>query len=117
MAKFADLANELHAARTEGRKDDQQKVRLDLLPFGALLEVGRVMTHGANRYGADNWLQGMAWRRLLGAALRHLFAFAMGEGRDPETGLSHLAHAACCCLFLLTYQLEGLGTDDRPGRD
>ncbi len=97
----------------EGRKDDHAKPRTDLLPPGALLEVSKVLGSGADRYGADNWRKGMAWRRLIGACLRHVFAFARGEDRDPETGLSHLAHAGCCVLFLLTYQLESLGTDDR----
>lgn len=96
-----------------GRKDDAGKPRTDLLPAGALLEVAKVLGSGADRYGADNWRRGMAWRRLIGAALRHMFAFAKGEDRDPETGLSHMAHCCCCVLFLLTYQLEKLGHDDR----
>ncbi len=97
----------------EGRKDDGAKNRLDLLPFAALEEVGKVLTHGAGKYAPDNWRKGMAWRRLIGAALRHVFAFAKGENLDPETGLSHLAHAICCLGFLLTYHLESIGSDDR----
>jgi hypothetical protein len=40
----------------------------------------------------------------------------MGEndGRDHESGRSHLAHAACCVLFLLAYERRKVGTDDRP---
>jgi hypothetical protein len=68
----------------------------------------------AKSTGDHNWRKGMAWHRLFGAALRHLWAWYRGEKADPETGLSHLAHAACCVLFLLTYELKGLGTDDRP---
>jgi hypothetical protein len=101
------------APAASGRKDDAAKNRLDLLPFAALEEVGKVLTHGAGKYAPDNWRKGMAWRRLIAAALRHIFAFARGEDRDPETGLSHLAHATCCLTFLLTYQLERLGQDDR----
>lgn len=101
------------APALEGRKDDQAKPRTDLLPAGALLEVAKVLGSGADRYGADNWRKGMAWRRLIGALLRHVLAFSRGEDRDPDTGLPHLAHATCCALFLLTYQLEKLGQDDR----
>lgn len=97
----------------EAVKADAEKVRLELLPIRAITEVGKVLTFGGKKYGADNWRLGMQWRRLIGAAFRHLFAFARGEDRDPETGLPHLAHATCCLLFLLTYQLEGLGHDDR----
>lgn len=97
----------------EGLKFDEGKVRLDLLPFDALTEVAKVLTHGANKYGDRNWEKGMKWGRLLGAALRHLFAWARREDLDPETGLSHLAHAACSVLFLLTYTLRGIDGDDR----
>lgn len=82
-------------------KHDAGKQRLDLLPFDALLDVGRVLTHGAAKYPADNWRKCSEPRRYLGAALRHLFAHATGERMDPDSGLPHLAHAACNVLFLL----------------
>lgn len=99
---------------TAGVKHDSSKVRTDLLPPDALWAVSEVMTDGAAKYGDRNWERGMAWGRLLGASLRHLFAWAMGENLDRETGRPHLAHAACCVLFLLSYQLRGIGVDDRP---
>lgn len=100
-------------ASGEAQKFDAEKVRLELFHFGALEEIGKVLTFGAVKYGADNWRLGMSWRRLIGAALRHIFAFARGQDRDPETGLSHLAHAGCCIVFLLGYQINRLGVDDR----
>jgi hypothetical protein len=96
-----------------GIKYDGGKPRMELLPFEALEAVARVMAFGAVKYGDHNWRGGMAWLRLLGAALRHLGAWARGEKADPESGESHLAHAACCVLFLLTYEIAKLGTDDR----
>lgn len=96
-----------------GVKHDHDKVPLDLLPFDALERVGEVLQHGAKKYAPRNWERGMRWGRLLGAAFRHLFAWARGQNRDPETGFSHLAHAACCVLFLLAYEERGIGTDDR----
>jgi hypothetical protein len=45
--------------------------------------------------------------------LRHVFAFARGEDIDPDSGLPHLDHAACCILFLSSYQKTGTGNDDR----
>ncbi|WP_442880072.1 dATP/dGTP diphosphohydrolase domain-containing protein [Aurantimonas sp. A2-1-M11] len=56
----------------------------------------------------------MAWSRLRGALDRHMAAFDHGEDTDPETGLPHLAHAACCLTFLLSYQLRNVGEDDLP---
>lgn len=98
---------------TEARKDDAGKARLDLLPFEALDEVGKVLEFGARKYAAHNWRAGFQWSRPQAAMLRHMFAFARGEDNDPETGLSHLAHAACNVLFLLTSVLEKSGVDDR----
>lgn len=96
-----------------GVKFDQGKATFDLVPFDALAAVHRVMVFGAGKYGARNWERGMGWLRLWNACLRHLFAWVAGEDRDPETGESHLAHAACCILFLLAYVTRQAGTDDR----
>lgn len=104
----------------EGRKDDglggtgASKARWDLLPFDAVDEVVKVLTHGAGKYGDRNWEKGMKWSRILAATFRHLVAFARGQRRDPETGLHPLAHAACDILFLLAYELRGLGENDLP---
>src|SRR3990170_2880042 len=91
------------------RKFDQGKVRWDLMPWEALEAVARVITAGAAKYGERNWEGGYAWGRLFGAAMRHLSKWWLGEDRDPETGESHLAHAACCVLFLLTFWTRKVG--------
>ncbi len=90
----------------EGRKDDSGKPRWDLLPFGALEEVARVLTFGARKYADDNWKKVPDLRRrYLAASLRHVYSWRKGEAKDPETGLHHLAHAACCLLFVLSYEV------------
>jgi len=96
-----------------GVKHDTDKVRLDLLPMRAVNAVGQVLTFGAKKYKDNNWRGGMKWGRLIGAALRHTFAFMCGEDCDPESGLHHLAHAACDVLFVLEYVITKTGEDDR----
>lgn len=96
-----------------GVKNDQEKVRLDLLPMRAIREVGLVLTFGAKKYKDNNWRGGMKWGRLIGASFRHLFSFMCGENNDEESGLNHLAHAACDILFVLEYFLTQTGEDDR----
>lgn len=82
-----------------GVKNDQEKIRLELLSTPWLMGVGRVLTFGAQKYDAHNWRKGLQQSRLLGAALRHILAFMGGEDLDKETGISHLYHASCCLMF------------------
>lgn len=104
------LEGEAHTVRRDvvGAKHDAGKDRWDLLPFAALKNVVRVLTHGADKYGVDNWQLVPDWRRrYTAAALRHLTAWYQGERTDQESGAPHLAHAVCCLLFLLTLDAEG----------
>lgn len=66
-----------------------------------------------NRVGDRNWEHGMKWSRPFGALMRHMWAWWGGEPSDPETGRSHLWHAACCIAFLIAYEERGDGEDDR----
>lgn len=94
-------------------KYDKGKVRMDLIPEELLIEVAKVLEFGANKYSPNGWRQGMDWSRVYAALMRHITAWNAGEDLDPETGLSHMAHAGCCVAFLLNYQSLGVGTDDR----
>jgi hypothetical protein len=98
---------------TEATKHDVGKLRMDLLPPYAIEQIARVMTEGASKYGDRNWEKGMDWGRMYAASLRHLFAWWGGEEYDKEDGISHLAHAACDIVFLLSYSLYQKGKDDR----
>jgi hypothetical protein len=97
-----------------GQKFDSDKLRYDLLPPELLEEVARVLAFGAEKYSARNWELGMQWSRPFGAMMRHMWAWWGGEDKDPETGYSHLAHAACCIAFLVAYERRNAGEDDRP---
>jgi len=97
----------------ESNKFDQGKPRTELFPPEGLVAVSQVLAFGAQKYGDHNWRAGMAWSRLAGAAARHLYSWIGGEDNDPESGLPHLAHAACNLLFLLAYAEKEHGTDDR----
>ena len=94
-------------------KFDDGKPPLALLPPEALEEVARVLGYGARKYSAWNHREGFAWSRMLSSALRHLSAFNAGEDDDPESGLSHIAHAVCQLLFLQDHIILNLGRADR----
>jgi hypothetical protein len=98
----------------EGRKDDGEKPRYDLIPPEMLEAVAVVLTFGASKYGERNWEHGMSWGRLFAALMRHMWAWWRGEKADTETGFSHLWHACACIAFLMAYEQRGTGEDDRP---
>lgn len=96
----------------EGRKDDQGKYKPSLVPALALIEVAKVFTFGAQKYGANNWRGGMDWSRYLDAEDRHILTWKTGERFDKESGISNLAHAICNLMMLLESEILNLGTDD-----
>lgn len=91
-----------------GIKPDAGKPRTDLLPPRAVLAVARVLGWGAAKRGDDNWRTVVrAERRYVGAALRHVLAWLMGERIDSETQQPHLACAATSLLFSLDLEEGG----------
>lgn len=91
---------------SEGIKHDQKKVRMDLIPWQAVKEIAKVLTFGAEKYGPYNWQHlDDPQPRLFAALQRHMLAWWDGDDKDDETGISHLAHAGCCILFLLWFEL------------
>ena len=109
VSKFADVQFDRWSAKdtTAGVKFDQDKPQWTLVPFKAFDEVVKVLTIGARKYAPDNWKKvPNARQRYIDAAFRHMSAYAGGEKLDAETGKNHLAHAACCLLFLLAFDLD-----------
>ena len=101
-------------------KNDGCKPRMDLLDPEWLIDVAKVLTFGSHAYDEsqkvyeNNWRQGgMRWGKVYAALQRHLTAFWGGEEIDPETGLSHLAHASCNAMFLHYYARNTRHMDDR----
>lgn len=95
-----------------GTKNDSGKPRADLLPPIALLQVARVFGYGACKYDDYNYRNGLGHERIYAAAQRHLLSWWSGEEYDPETGESHLAHAACSVLMLMDNRYGSHGESD-----
>jgi hypothetical protein len=83
-----------------GRQSDSP-YRADLLPALALLAVAKVLKHGADKYGENNWHLIPAAENV-NHALVHLLAIQAGDGSDD-----HIEHAACRILFALDQVLSG----------
>lgn len=82
-------------------KFDSGKPRFSLIEPNFALDLAKVLTMGAEKYGPENWkTTDNAHRRYLDALHRHLNAFERGQWDDPESGRSHLAHVAANAMFL-----------------
>jgi hypothetical protein len=106
------------ASVTGGLRDNKGKPRLSLVPSELEAAVAEVIWKSSDRAGGkyplQNWRKGLPWSEVAESAIRHLKKFAQeGEDLDHETGLSHLAHAACNLAFLLWYQKNRPNLDDR----
>jgi len=92
---------------SEGVKYDEDKLDYTLLPQPELAKVVETLMYGANKYPeAHNWLKVPDGKnRYIKALLRHAMQ-AVDTDLDSESGLPHLAHAACCCLFAMHFMSE-----------
>ena len=106
---------EMRVSPTGGLKASKMKRPLHLLPFDSLEAIADVLDFGQAKYSARNWERGLSTSDLVRAACGHLWDWFLRRngGRDPETGLSHLAHAGACIVFLIAHELRSL-PDDRP---
>lgn len=95
-----------------GIKHDSDKTRFDLLIPEFIKGFADVMTFGAQKYSAWNYL-GLDRERIISAHHRHMNAYQCGELNDPETGLSHLFHATCCLQMLWALDNDFHGKEEK----
>jgi len=93
-------------------KFDDGKPDFTLIPQEALLEVAKVFTLGAEKYGVFNYSNGTNLRRYIAAANRHINQWLRGENTD-EIGTNHLANAVASLMMALDNQITNNGSDDR----
>lgn len=92
---------------------NKNKLRFDLIPPEALIELARVYTVGALKYPPDNWKKGGPWSDNVRAINSHLTQWRAGQAVDKETGAHHLMHLAWNAITLMYYEMYDLGQDDR----
>lgn len=105
-------------AATGGQKGAKPE-RISLIPWEGVRLISRASHFGSTKYddpkvGPYNWRRGYAWSLSYDALQRHLGAWWDGEDNDPESGLSHLAHAGWHVLALIWFVAHKPKLDDRP---
>lgn len=92
------------AIRPEGERSlryNTGKPDYSLIPLASMKEAAKVLEYGATKYAVDNWRKPTNWRVSYACLMRHMAAWQSGEDLDPESGFSHLGHAACNILQML----------------
>lgn len=88
------------------------KPRVDIVPPALVLAAGKALGFGASKHGVPEGNNGFGTWRTAGTEqaeplthyaclLRHLLLWRGGEAKDPDSGLSHLDHAAAQLGILL----------------
>ncbi len=94
-------------------KKEEGKPAVELVNPQFIMDVGTVLAFGAKKYAPNNWRKGLPWTKTLGATMRHLLFWSMGEDTDKESGLPHLSHAATNIMFLMEWKNTHPDMDDR----
>lgn len=91
-----------------GHKDDEGKLRYDLMDVDFEEEMAKVLTEGAKKYAPNNWKNVEdAKERYYAALRRHTAAYRKGELINEEDGnVSTLAQIAINAMFLYVLSKE-----------
>ena len=95
-----------------GAKRDisEDKGRMDLLPWAAIMEVSKHSQNGAKKYGEHNVDKGIPTHSLCDSAARHLAKHFDGWTDEP-----HLLAAAWNLLWAIQMELKHPELGDSPG--
>jgi hypothetical protein len=96
---------------SQGIRNNQGKPQWSQVHFPSLEPMVRVLEHGAEKVGKDNWRKGLLVLEICESMLRHTFALMDGEDNDKESGLPHVGHIQSNAMFL-GYMLQ-----NRPDMD
>ena len=91
------------------------KPPVSAIPPVAILNLGKTMQDGKEKYGHMNWRETNVRSDVYyNAMMRHLLQWFDGEDRAEDSGCHHLAHVMACCSIILDAEASGSLIDDRP---
>lgn len=107
MNELADtMVSEIRTVSKTGGEKGVKPQRYSLIPRKALDTITEVYHFGASKYASHNWRKGYEWSKSYDALQRHITAWWDREETDPESGLSHLAHAGFHIFALIVFSSE-----------
>ncbi len=81
------------------RDTDEGKGKPSLISPVLIHRLGVLLSEGAEHYGADNWMEGMPYRRTADSMIRHIFLWLAGDEEED-----HLAAVCFGAMCLMTYE-------------
>ena len=82
-----------------GGSQSRLDLRFDLVDGPAMFALAKVLSYGAEKYGADNW-RNIPARDHLNHALTHAYAWLAGDRQDQ-----HLEHFLCRAMFAVAMEI------------
>ncbi len=116
MSRLTDPPPARMTSDTGGQKDVKPE-QYDDIYIPALQELALVHGFGAEKYARGNYRKGYPASASFSAMMRHQMAWQNGEDFDPESGLSHMAHASWHTFFLQMILRDHPEFDDRQVSD
>ena len=107
--KILDSGNRRQFKSGAVRDIQEGKGRMDLLPWGAIMEVSKHCENGAKKYGEHNVDKGIPTHSLCDSAARHLAKYLDGWTDEP-----HLLAATWNLLWALQMELKHKECVDTP---
>lgn len=113
------MSDEIRTTSSTGGDKGVKPERFSLIPKAPLDLLGQVYDFGTKKYAPHNYRRGYEWSKSYDALQRHLTAWWERDEIDPESGLSHLGHAAWHIFALIVFSSDPKYKqfDDRYGAD
>ena len=96
-----------------GKKYDNNKPSIGLIDPDFLTGLAKVLDFGKEKYGLDNWRNGIHVSRLISACYRHLGEINKRNDVDSESNLPAVYHLASEVMFLAWMLENKKEYDDR----
>lgn len=95
-----------------GKRHNEGKDPLHLIPLGLLGDVARVIQEGNKKYGRDDWKKGFTRATVLDSMARHYDALRSGLYSDMESHQHHAAHLITNCIHWIYFDKYGGWIDE-----
>lgn len=92
--------------KAHGDRYNDGKLKWSYVNFKAMEPMVRVLMFGSQKYAPKNWMKGLDKVEVLESMQRHLAALMDGQQNDPESGLHHIGHLMCNCMFYSYFDLK-----------